>query len=148
VTLMRFDPLRELDRWTEQALAGARPARTMPMEALRRGDLFLVALDIPGVKQDAIEVTAERNVVSIRATRRPLAEEGDEVIVDERPQGVFTRQLFLGENLDPGKLTAHFDDGVLTLEIPVAEASKPRRISLEHRSEAAPEAVGETAGAQ
>jgi HSP20 family protein len=134
MTLMRFDPFRELDRWTEQALAGARTARAMPMEALRRGDTFIVALDLPGVVQEAVDLTVERNVVNIRATRRPLAEEGDEVIVDERPQGEFSRQLFLGENLDAGRLTAHLDEGVLTLEIPVSEASKPRKVALEGRS--------------
>src|SRR6476661_7862992 len=80
MTLMRFDPFRELDWRTEQALAGARTVRTMPMEALRRGDLFIVALDLPGVRQDDVDLTVERNVVSVRATRRPLAEEGDEVI--------------------------------------------------------------------
>ena len=145
MTLMRFDPFRELDRWTEQALAGARTLRTMPMEALRRGDMFIVALDLPGVSQDAVDVTVERNVVSVRATRRPLAQEGDEVIVDERPHGEFSRQLFLGENLDAGKLTAHLEDGVLTLEIPVAEASKPRRVSLADRSSEAPTAAGDAA---
>jgi HSP20 family protein len=137
MTLMRFDPFRELDRWTEQALAGARTARAMPMEALRRGDTFIVALDLPGIVQEAVDVTVERNVVNIRANRRPLAQEGDEVIVDERPHGKFSRQLFLGENLDAGRLTARLDEGVLTLEIPVSEASKPRKISLEDRSGAA-----------
>ena len=134
MTLMRFDPFRELDRWTEQALAGARTMRTMPMEALRRGDLFLVALDLPGVSRDDIDVTVERNVLTVRARRGPLAQEGDEVIVDERPHGEFSRQLFLGENLDATKLTADLTDGVLNLEIPVSEASKPRKISLSDRS--------------
>lgn len=137
MTLMRFDPFREVDRWTEQALAGARTARTMPMEALRRGDTFIVALDLPGVVQETVDVTVERNVVNVHATRQPLAEEGDEVIVDERPRGEFSRQLFLGENLDAGRLTARLDEGVLTLEIPVSEASKPRRVALESRSGAA-----------
>lgn len=134
MTLMRFDPFRELDRWTEQAMAGTRGIRTMPMEALRRGDRFLVALDLPGVKQEDVDVTVERNVVTVHASRAPLAQEGDEVIIDERPHGEFSRQLFLGENLDAGKLTANLADGVLTLEIPVSEASKPRRISLSDRS--------------
>jgi HSP20 family protein len=135
MTLMRFDPFRELDRWTEQALAGTRSMmRTMPMEALRRGDLFLVALDLPGVAQDDIDVTVERNVLTVRAHRAPLAQDGDEVIVDERPHGEFSRQLFLGENLDATKLTADLTDGVLNLEIPVSEASKPRKISLGDRS--------------
>ena len=134
MTLMRFDPFRELDRWTEQALPGTRSMRTMPMEALRRGDRFIVALDVPGVRQDDIDVTVERNVVTVRASRAPLAQEGDEVIIDERPHGEFSRQLFLGENLDAGKLTADLTDGVLNLEIPVSEASKPRKISLSDRS--------------
>jgi HSP20 family protein len=130
MTLMRFDPFREL----EQALAGTRSMRTMPMEALRRGDRFLVALDLPGVAQADIDVTVERNVVTVRASRAPLAREGDEVIVDERPHGEFSRQLFLGENLDATKLTADLTDGVLNLEIPVSEASKPRKISLTDHS--------------
>jgi HSP20 family protein len=148
MTLMRFDPFQELDRWTERALAGSRTARTMPIEALRRGDLFIVALDLPGVKEDAVDITVERNVVIVRATRQPLAEKDDEVIVDERPQGEFSRQLFLGENLDAGKLAAHLDDGVLTLEIPVAEASKPRRVSLQDRSDAARAGAGDTSSTQ
>jgi HSP20 family protein len=106
----------------------------MPMEALRRGDRFFVALDLPGVTQEDIDVTVERNVVTVHATRAPLAQEGDEVIVDERPHGEFSRQLFLGENLDAGNLAAHLTDGVLNLEIPVSEASKPRKVSLSDRS--------------
>lgn len=134
MTLMRFDPFRELDRLTEQALVGTRGIRTMPMEALRRGDRFLVALDLPGVTQDDIDVTVERNVVTVRASRAPLAQEGDEIIVDERPYGVFSRQLFLGENLDANQLSADLTDGVLRLDIPVSEASKPRKISLNDHS--------------
>ncbi len=144
MTLMRFDPFRELDRWTEQALGGARSMRTMPMEALRRGDRFLVALDLPGVVQDDLDVTVERNVVTVRARRAPLVQEGDEVIVDERPHGEFSRQLFLGENLDATKLTADLTDGVLNLEIPVSEASKPRKISLnDHSTTTAAAAAGQ-----
>jgi HSP20 family protein len=130
MTLMRFDPFRELDRFSEQLLAGTRAMRTMPMEAFRRGDEFSVQLDLPGVDPDDVDVTVERNVVNIRAVRRPTRQEGDEVLVDERPQGEFTRQLFLGENLDSGKLAASLENGVLTLRIPVAEESKPRRVEI------------------
>jgi HSP20 family protein len=131
VTLMRFDPFRELDRLTEQALsAGARAMRSMPMEALRRGDELIVHLDLPGVLPDDIDLTVERNVVSVRAHRAPARHEGDEVIIDERPHGEFARQLFLGDNLDPDGLSANTRDGVLTLTIPVTEASKPRRVQL------------------
>jgi HSP20 family protein len=129
MTLMRFDPFRELDRMAEQAFSG-RAARSMPMEALRRGEEFLVFLDLPGVQRDDVDVTVERNVVSIRARRASQRQEGDEVIIDERPYGEFTRQLFLGDNLDPGGLTADLDNGVLIMRIPVSEASKPRRVAL------------------
>jgi HSP20 family protein len=130
MALMRFDAFRELDRLADQALLGARTMRTMPMEALRRGDQFIVAIDVPGVNPSDIDVTVERNVIEINARRQPLRQEGDEVIIDERPQGEFRRQLFLGDNLDPNKLTADCNRVVLTLTIPVSEASKPRKVQI------------------
>ena len=131
MTLMRFDPFRELDRLAEQTMSAAtRASRTMPMEALRRGDEFIVHLDVPGVASDDVDVTVERNVVSIRARRAPARQEGDEVIIDERIYGEFTRQLFLGDNLDPDGLSAMTSDGVLTLTVPVREESKPRKVAL------------------
>lgn len=128
MTLMRFDPFRELDRLAERSLSPA--TRTMPMEALRRGDEFAVYLDLPGVDRNDVDVTVQNNVVIIRARRMPQREEGDEVIADERTYGDFNRQLFLGDNLDPGGLTADLADGVLTLRIPVSESSRPRRVPL------------------
>ena len=136
MALMRFDPFRELDRLAEQALTGARTARSLPMEALRRGDQFIVALDVPGMKPDDIDVTVERNVIEITARRRPLRQEGDQLIVDERPQDEFRRQLFLGDNLDPNKLSAACDHGVLTLTVPVSEKSKPRKVEIDTANEA------------
>ena len=136
MALMRFDPFRELDRLADQAQAGARTARTLPMEALRRGDQFLVALDLPGMQGGDIDVTVVRNVIEITARRRPIRQEGDELIVDERPQGEFRRQLFLGDNLDPNKMTAVCDQGVLALTIPVSEASKPRKVDIATANEA------------
>lgn len=130
MALMRFDPFRELDRLADQAMAGARNARTLPMEAFRRGDQVIVALDVPGLQSNDIDVTVERNVIEVTARRRPLRQEGDELIIDERPQGEFRRQLFLGDNLDPGKLSAVCDLGVLTLTIPVSEQSKPRKVQV------------------
>jgi len=101
-TLMRFDPVRDFDRLMDQNLGGGtRTPRTMPLTATRRGDTFLVDLDVPGVRRDDVDLTVERNVVTVRATRSPERQEGDEVIIDERPYGQFERQLFLGDNLDP-----------------------------------------------
>jgi HSP20 family protein len=130
MTLMRFDPFRQLDRLADQALGGVRTMRTMPMEALRRGDQFIVAIDLPGVAENDVDVTVERDVVQVSARRQSLRQEGDQVIIDERPQGEFCRDLFLGDNLDPNKMTAKFDRGVLTLTIPMSEASKPRKIAI------------------
>ncbi|WP_020664673.1 Hsp20/alpha crystallin family protein [Amycolatopsis benzoatilytica] len=130
MTLMRFDPFRDLERLTEQALAGARGPRAMPMEAFRRDDQFVVALDLPGVDPGEVDVTVEQNVVTVHAHRAPLRREGDELLVDERPQGEFSRQFFLGDNLDSARLSAEFDRGVLMLGIPVAEASKPRKVEI------------------
>ena len=135
MVLMRFDPLRELDRMADQAIGGVRMPRTLPMEAVRRGDQMVVAVDVPGVDPTDVDVTVERNVVEIGARREPLRQEGDEVIIDERPTGEFRRQLFLGDNLDPSKMTASCERGVLTLTIPVSEASKPRKVEISSADE-------------
>jgi HSP20 family protein len=103
-------------------------------EAYRRGDQFFVHLDLPGVGPDDLQLTVERNVVAVRAERRSFWQQGDDVLVDETPQGTFGRQLFLGDNLDTGQLQASFDQGVLTLTIPVAEQAKPRRIEVSAQS--------------
>jgi HSP20 family protein len=133
--LMRTDPFREFDRLAQQALnnvAGtwSRPT-SMPMDAYRAGDEFVVAFDLPGVAPDAIELNVERNVLTVKAERRPTtADESVEMQVSERPLGVFSRQLFLGDTLDTERIKANYDAGVLTLRIPVAEQAKPRRIEI------------------
>lgn len=131
-TLMRFDPFREFDRLTEDLMGSARggAARSFPMDAYRRGDQFLVHLDLPGVDPDSIELTAEQNVLTISAERRFELQEADQLIARERPQGDFTRQLLLGESLDTDRIEANYENGVLTLTIPVAEQAKPRRIQI------------------
>lgn len=133
--LMRTDPFRELDRLTQQAFGNnpgtwTRPT-AMPMDAYRVGEEFVVAFDLPGVDPDAIELDVERNVLTVKAERRPLATgEPVEMQVAERPLGVFSRQLFLGDTLDTDRIRAGYDAGVLTLRIPIAERAKPRKISI------------------
>ena len=129
---MRFDPFREFDRLTEDLLAGARAGapRSFPMDAYRRGDELLVHLDLPGVDPDSIDLTAEQNVLTISAERRFESHDDDEVLVSERPQGRFTRQLLLGQSLDTDNIAADYESGVLTLTIPVSEQAKPRRIEV------------------
>jgi HSP20 family protein len=132
--LMRTVPFRELDRLTQQVFGNAgtwsRPT-AMPMDAWRAGDEFVVAFDLPGVTPDAIELDVERNVLTVRAERRPTVRgENVEMQVAERPLGVYSRQLFLGEALDTEHIKASYDAGVLTLHIPVAEQAKPRKIQI------------------
>ncbi|MCW2725029.1 MAG: heat shock protein Hsp20 [Frankiales bacterium] len=148
MSLMHFDPFRDLDRATEQVMSAARMAvRAIPMEAYRRGDEFYVHLDVPGINPDDVDLTVERNVLSIRCQRRSPRQEGDEVIVDERPHGIFARQLFLSDGLDTSRLTASYDRGVLNILIPVAESSKPRRVPI--NSEAgSPQQIDLTGGNQ
>jgi HSP20 family protein len=128
--LMRTDPFRELDRLTQQVFGtSARPA-FMPMDAWRDGDTFHLEFDLPGVEADSIDLDVERNVLTVRA-ERPQLEIDSELIAAERPRGVFSRQLILGDNLDLDKITATYRDGVLRLDVPVAERAKPRRISID-----------------
>lgn len=138
--LMRTDPFRELDRLTQQVFGSApgtwsRPT-AMPMDAYRAGDEFVVHFDLPGVSPDAIELGVERNVLTVRAERRPIVS-GDnvEMQVAERPLGVFSRQLFLGDTLDTEHIAANYETGVLTLRIPIAEQAKPRKISISSSDE-------------
>ena len=130
--LMRTDPFRELDRLTQQLLTSqgtlARPA-AMLMDAWREGESFIVEFDLPGVSQDSIDIDVERNVVTIRA-ERPARASDAELVAAERPRGVFSRQLVLGDNLDTEHIQAGYDSGVLTLKIPVAEHAKPRKIEI------------------
>lgn len=131
--LMRTDPFRELDRLSRQVFGPgtwSRPA-AMPMDAYRAGEEFVVAFDLPGVSPEAIELDVERNVLTVKAERRPDATgEHVEMQVAERPHGVYSRQLFLGDTLDTDHVHASYEAGVLTLRIPIAEKAKPRRISI------------------
>jgi HSP20 family protein len=106
-----------------------RPA-VMHMDAERDGDWFYVYFDLPGVHPDSIDLTVERNVLTVRAERQRPRRDGVEQILTERPTGTFSRQLFLGETLDTENLEASYDAGVLTIRIPVAEQAKPRKVAV------------------
>jgi HSP20 family protein len=127
--LMRTDPFRELDRLTQQVFGTtARPA-VMPMDAWREGEQFVVEFDLPGVDPESIDLDVERNVLTVKA-ERPAREGSEEMVAAERPRGVFSRQLFLGDTLDTERIEASYSTGVLTLRVPVAEKAKPRKISI------------------
>jgi HSP20 family protein len=127
--LMRTDPFRDLDRFTQQVLGTAARPAVMPMDAWREGDAFFVEFDLPGIDQGSLDLDIERNVVTVRA-ERPAVDPNREMLATERPRGVFSRQLVLGENLDTDRIEASYREGVLRLHIPVAEKAKPRKITI------------------
>ena len=134
--LLRSEPFREFDRLTEAMLSEVR-ARPIPVDAYRRGNEFKLQLDLPGVDPRFIELTVEKDVLTVLATRAWVRAEDDQILMAERPQGEFSRQLFLGESLDRDQITATYDNGVLTLTIPVAEEAKPRKVEITHGSDVA-----------
>ena len=128
--LMRFDPFRDVERLTQQAWGTQNRSPVMPMDAYRQGQEFIVHFDLPGVDPASIELTVEKNVLTVTAERSFPPRDGQELVVAERPQGTFTRQLFLGESLNPDGIQAGYEDGVLTVTIPVAEQAKPRKVEI------------------
>lgn len=127
--LLRFDPFREFDRMASQFFTDSRTPRAMPMDAYRQDGALHIQFDLPGVDPDSIDLTVEQNVLTVTA-QRTMAQEPDELVVRERPQGAFTRQLFLGEGLDTDDLQADYVNGVLHITVPVLESAKPRRIPV------------------
>jgi HSP20 family protein len=127
--LMRTDPFRDLERLAQHVSGTAARPAVMPMDAWREGEEFVVEFDLPGIEEDSLDLDIERNVVTVRA-QRPDVDPDREMLATERPRGVFSRQLVLGENLDTDRIDASYDAGVLRLRIPVAEKAKPRKIAI------------------
>ncbi|WP_043420231.1 Hsp20/alpha crystallin family protein [Arthrobacter globiformis] len=133
--LIRTDPFRELDRLTQQVFGTAARPAAMPMDAWQEDGEFVVAFDLPGISPDDVDLNVERNVLTVRAERRDATQPNVELVVSERPRGVFSRQVILGDTLDADKIRASYDLGVLTLRIPVAEQAKPRKIEIESKGQ-------------
>lgn len=127
--LMRMETFHGYDRLAEELLS-QRHVRQIPVDAYRQGNEFKVLLDLPGVDPGSIELTVEKDILDVRATRTWVQVEGDQIQMTERPQGDFRRQLFLGQSLDREHITATYDNGVLTATIPVAEEAKPRKVDI------------------
>jgi HSP20 family protein len=127
---MRLDPWREFDRLTEELFATSRVRPGMPMDAYRKGEELVVRFDLPGIAPDSIDVTVEKGVLTVNAERRHEPDEGVEVLFSERPQGNFVRRVLLGDALDVDNLKAHYENGVLTVVIPVAESARPRKVEI------------------
>jgi HSP20 family protein len=128
--LMRSDPFRELDRFAQEAFGTRMHPSVMPMDAYREDDHFVVRFDLPGVDTSSIDLTVEENVLTVSAERQWEAGENQQILASERPQGNFRRQLFLGEGLDTEGVEAGYDNGVLTVTIPVAAQAKARKVEV------------------
>ena len=142
---MRTDPFREFDRIAQQLVGAGTTSRpvVMPMDAWREGDTFVLEFDLPGVRPETLDIDVERNVLTIKAERP--ARTGDwEPLAAERPTGLFSRQLVLGDNLDLDQVKATYDAGVLQLRVPVAAKAMPRKIEIATSGGSEPQQV--TAG--
>ena len=134
MSVLRFDPFgdpfRQMDRLTNQLLSGTRTPMAMPMDVWQTDDGFHVCLDLPGVDPDSVDITTERNLLTITAERRAEYQQGQNVLIAERPQGTFTRQLQLGDTVDAENIQASYGDGVLHLTLPITQAAQPRRVQV------------------
>ena len=128
----RFDPFQEMDRLVGQVFGSARAAGTMPMDLYRSGDHYVLHVDLPGADPGTIDVGIEDRTLTIRAQRTSRTEQDVQWLVNERPSGTYARQLTVGRGLALDRMNATYADGVLTLTIPVAEESKPRRVEIQH----------------
>jgi len=129
--MMQTDPYRDFDTLFGR-LTGRQNGTggVMPMDAFRRGSDVWVHIDLPGVKAENLEITVERNVLTVAAERNWQREDGDQPYFGERYRGTFRRQIQLGDGLDLEHLEADLHDGVLTIRIPVAEQAKPRKVEV------------------
>lgn len=129
--LVMNSPFREFDSLFDQ-LSGRSSNQTtaMPMDAYRRDGDVWVHLDLPGVAADSLDVSVERNVLTVTGERNRQRQEGDHLYLNERRSGTFRRQVTLGDGLDADAIEADYTDGVLTLRIPVAEKLQPRKIDI------------------
>jgi HSP20 family protein len=130
MTALRFDPFRELDRMANEMMGAARSPRLMPLDAYRHGESYVLQFDLPGIDTDSLDVTAERNTLTVQARRRATAPDGAQYVLAERPYGDYSRQIVLGDGLSLDAIDADYRDGVLTVTIPVAEQAKPRQIRV------------------
>ena len=131
MTVSGFDPFSTMDRLLGRSGVGEGGSRSLglPVDVYRKGDEFIVEVDVPGMDPSALDVTVERNMLSITG-ERPARHGDADAVLCERPHARFNRQLYLGENLDTAGVKASYDNGVLTITIPVSQQARPRKIDI------------------
>ncbi|WP_332668030.1 Hsp20/alpha crystallin family protein [Aeromicrobium sp.] len=123
-----FDPFGDLDRLTSQL--SSRSTRLMPVDLYREGDRYVLAADMPGIDPGSVDVDLDGHVLTIRAERTPASHDDAKWLARERPYGSYVRQFSLGDGVDTEGISAHYDNGVLSVVIPVSERAKPRKIDI------------------
>jgi HSP20 family protein len=136
---MYSDPFRDLDRIAEQMLDFRQGPRLMPMDLYRDGDHYVMNADLPGIDPGSVDIDVDGQLLTIRAERTPRSQEGVKWLTRERGAGTFLRQLNLGQGIDTNGISASYENGVLSVVIPVSEAAKPRKISVQ--SSASPKQI-------
>ena len=127
---MKLDPFRELDRMAGALLDPRQRLRLMPIDLYREGDHYIMNADLPGIDPGSVDVDVDGQLLTIRAERTIHATEGVTWLTRERESGTFLRQLNLGQGIDIDGISAKYENGVLSVFIPVSERSKPRKIEV------------------
>ncbi|CRY79018.1 HSP20 family protein [Nocardia farcinica] len=139
IAVLRFDPFHDIDTVARHLLGEgtgtARAPRFMPMDLFKAGDHYVLNADLPGVDPGSVDVSVDNGTLTLRAQRSVPSEEGVQWIASERFAGTYMRQLSLGDNVDTDKISATYNNGVLSVTIPIAEKAKPRRIEITGGSE-------------
>ncbi len=131
---MSFDPFSQLDRIAQSIFDTSRQPRLMPVDLFREQDKYILNADLPGVDRDSVDIDVDGHLLTLRAQRVPTEESSRRWLLQERPYGAYQRQFTIGDDVDPDGITASYDNGVLTVIIPVAERAKPRKIEIESGS--------------
>lgn len=125
-----FDPFREFDRMANSLADVARGPRRMPMDLYRDGDTYVLSADLPGIDPGSVDVDVDGQLLTIRAERTLPSGEAVKWITRERSDASYVRQLSLGQGIDTDAISASYDNGVLSVTIPVSERAKPRKIQV------------------
>jgi HSP20 family protein len=105
--------------------------RLMPMDLSRDADRYVLNADLPGIDPSSVDIDVDGQLLSIRAERPAPAADGVTWIARERSTGTFLRRFSLGQNVDTSNISANYENGVLSVVIPVAEKAKPRKIAVQ-----------------
>jgi HSP20 family protein len=125
-----FDPFRELDRVAAEMFDSHQGPRLMPIDLFRDGDHYILNADLPGIDPGTVDLDVDGQLLTIRAERSVRGQEGVKWLAQERPSGSFLRQFTLGEGVDGERISANYDNGVLSVMIPVTEKAKPRKVAV------------------